>query len=53
MLVSFPLAGLVIHSIRETNYEAEVVVYAADVGHDVETPAAADNDTASTEKVSA
>lgn len=52
MLISFPLAGLVIWSVKETNYEVEQVVYAADVEHDVEKPAAAENERSSTEKVS-
>jgi len=31
MLVSFPLAFIVIRSIKETNYEDEKVVYVSDV----------------------
>ena len=31
MLVSFPLAGLVIHTIKETNYDAEHIDYVEDV----------------------
>ncbi|EIN11170.1 hypothetical protein PUNSTDRAFT_98209 [Punctularia strigosozonata HHB-11173 SS5] len=34
MLVSFPLAFLVIRTIKETNYEDEQVVYVDDVKHD-------------------
>jgi hypothetical protein len=33
MLVSFPLAGLVIYTIKETNYDVEHVDYAEDVGN--------------------
>jgi len=38
MLVSFPLAGLVISTIKETNYQDEQVVYAEQIAHDVEKP---------------
>lgn len=34
MLVSFPLAGLVISTIKETNYEDEQVVYAEEIVHE-------------------
>lgn len=52
MLFSFPLAGLVIHSIKETNYEDEEVVYAADVQHDLEKPApAVEQESSSIDKV--
>jgi len=51
MLVSFPLAALVIYSIKETNYETEEMVYAADVGLDIEKPATTENERSSTEKV--
>jgi hypothetical protein len=38
MLVSFPLAGLVISTIKETNYQDEQVVYAEQIARDVEKP---------------
>ena len=38
MLVSFPLAGIVIHTIKETNYDTEHVDYADDVKKDPEHP---------------
>jgi len=38
MLVSFPLAGLVISTIKETNYQDEQVVYVEEVARDVEKP---------------
>jgi hypothetical protein len=34
LLVSFPLAGLVIASIKETTYEVEKVVYLSDLKAD-------------------
>ena len=37
MLVSFPLAGIVIHTIKETNYDAEHIDYVEDV-EDAENP---------------
>jgi len=37
MLVSFPLAGIVIYTIKETNYDAEHIDYADDP-KDPETP---------------
>jgi hypothetical protein len=50
MLVSFPLAFLVIRSIKETNYEDEKVVYVDDIKHDAAeagTPAGAELEKAS------
>jgi len=38
MLVSFPLAGIVISTIKETNYDVEHVDYVDDVKKDVEDP---------------
>ena len=38
MLVSFPLAAIVISTIKETNYEDEHVDYAGDIKKDVENP---------------
>lgn len=38
MLISFPLAGLVISTIKETNYDDEPVDYASDVKRDAEVP---------------
>jgi hypothetical protein len=38
MLVSFPLAGLVISTIKETNYDVEHVDYVDDVKKDSESP---------------
>ena len=49
MLVSFPFAGIVISTIKETNYDVEHVDYAADVKGDPETPQQHNSD--STEKV--
>ena len=31
MLISFPLAGIVIYTIKETNYDAEHIDYVGDV----------------------
>lgn len=49
MLVSFPFAGIVISTIKETNYDVEHVDYATDVKRDPETPQQQNSD--STEKV--
>ena len=49
MLVSFPLAGAVIFTIKETNYDVEHVDYASDVKKDAENPRKPTSD--STEKV--
>ncbi|KAF9652385.1 MFS general substrate transporter [Thelephora ganbajun] len=38
MLVSLPLAGIVIHTIKETNYDVEHVDYVDDVKNDAEHP---------------
>jgi len=38
MLVSFPLAGLVINTIKETNYDVEHIDYADGVRKDTENP---------------
>jgi hypothetical protein len=34
LLISFPLAGLVIASIKETTYEVEKAIYVADLKED-------------------
>ena len=39
MLVSFPLAGIVIYTIKETNYDVEHIDYVDDIrGRDAENP---------------
>jgi hypothetical protein len=38
MLISFPLAGLVISTIKETNYDDEQIDYVDDVKKDTEAP---------------
>ena len=48
MVVSFPLAGLVIHTIKETNYDVEHVEYVSRVEKDAENPS---QNSGSTEKV--
>jgi hypothetical protein len=49
MLVSFPLAGIVIYTIKDTNYDTEHVDYASDVKKDAEITQQPASD--STEKV--
>jgi hypothetical protein len=49
MLVSFPLAGIVIYTIKETNYDVEHIDYASDVKKDAESSQL--HATGSTEKV--